>query len=63
LDYLVYILRDRKNNINPDLLKIFDDEFYKIMNENSFSNEQIDVIRKRADNIVEGFYCNRFIGI
>ena len=63
-DYLVYILRDRKNNINKtDLIKLIDNEFYNISQKNSFSNEQIDLIRKRADNIVEGFYYNRFIGI
>ena len=63
-DYLVYILRDRKNNMNnTDLIKLIDNEFYNIAQKNSFSNEQIDLIRKRADNIVEGFYCNRFIGI
>ena len=63
-DYLVYILRDRKNNINKtDLIKLIDNEFYNISQKNSFSNEQIDLIRKRVDNIVEGFYYNRFIGI
>lgn len=57
-DYLVYILRDRRNNIeNIDLIKMIDSEFNNIVKNNSISNSLIETIKKRVDEkyILEGY--------
>jgi hypothetical protein len=65
-DYLVYIIRDRKNVINnSDLTRFIDNELLNVGQKNSFSNQQMEIIKKRADNIIEGYkyIYNRFVGI
>jgi hypothetical protein len=65
-DYLVYIIRDRKNVINnSDLTRFIDNELLNVSQKNSFSNQQMEIIKKRADNIIEGYkyIYNRFVGI
>ena len=57
-DYLVYILRDRRDNIeNLDMVKMIDSEFNSVVKNNSISALQIEVIKKRVDEkyILEGF--------
>ena len=65
-DYLVYIIKDRKNVINnSDLTRLIDNELLNVSQKNSFSNQQMEIIKKRADNIIEGYkyIYNRFVGI
>jgi hypothetical protein len=65
-DYLVYIIRDKKNVINnSDLTRFIDNELLNVGQKNSFSNQQMEIIKKRADNIIEGYkyIYNRFVGI
>lgn len=57
-DYLVYILRDRRDNIeNVDLVRMIDAEFNNIVKNNSISNSLIETIKKRVDEkyILEGY--------
>jgi hypothetical protein len=65
-DYLVYILRDRRDNINNvHLVKMIDSEFNNLVKNNSISNSMIETIKKRVDEkyILEGYIFEGKIGI
>jgi len=58
LDYLVYILKDRQDNLNDiKLVKMIDSEFDSVVKKNSISTLEIEAIKKRVDEkyILEGY--------